>query len=93
MLQSTRRRVAIARQYDVLQALTKLTLESSVLALAMRSTPSDPFEDPDLIETLPASARTAAEVATPFEPWDSEAPTVVHARRPLFAPPARLPST
>jgi hypothetical protein len=61
----------------------------------MRPTPSDTFEDPELVETMPASAGTAAEVASmaSSDSWDSEAPTAVHARRPLFAGPPRLPTT
>jgi len=61
----------------------------------MRPTPSDSFEDPDLVETIPATDLTAAELAMPdSDGWgDSEAPTAVHARRPLFAGPPRLPTT
>ena len=61
----------------------------------MRSTPSEPFEDPDLIETLPATDRDMTDSVAPVsdEGWDSEAPTAVHSRRPLFAGPPRLPST
>jgi len=34
------------------------------------------------------------EDGTPIsDTWDSEAPTAVHSRRPLFAGPPRLPST
>jgi hypothetical protein len=60
----------------------------------MRPTPSKPFADPDNIETLPAS-ELVTEVATPVSDscWDSEAPTAVHTRRPLFARPPRLPQT
>jgi hypothetical protein len=61
----------------------------------MRSTPVESFEDPDLIDTIPASAHTRADVdAAPMSAcWDSEAPTAVNARRPVFAPPPRLPTT
>ncbi|MEO8904266.1 MAG: hypothetical protein ABI488_18040 [Polyangiaceae bacterium] len=60
----------------------------------MRVTPSEAFEDPDLVQTLPA---TDLDMTDPVAPavdngWDSEAPTAVHARRPLFAGPPRLPS-
>ena len=59
----------------------------------MRPTPSKPFTDPDNVETLPAS-ELVTEVATPVsDSWDSEAPTAVHSRRPLFAGPPRLPTT
>lgn len=61
----------------------------------MRSKPSESFEDPDLIETKPVSARDVADSVAPVSDagWDSEAPTAVHSRRPLFAGPPRLPST
>jgi hypothetical protein len=60
----------------------------------MRSTPSDDLQDPDLVETIPATDLVRAEHATPNpDSWDSEAPTAVHARRPLFAGPPRLPTT
>jgi hypothetical protein len=81
-------------QFGVLQALAKLALESSVLGHAMRPNPVNTLEDPDLVETLPASDLTPAELATPsYDSWDSEAPTAVHSRRPLFARPPRLPTT
>jgi hypothetical protein len=60
----------------------------------MRSTPSDGLADPDNVETMPAthpvteSAMPASDAA-----FDSEAPTAVHARHPLFAGPPRLPRT
>ncbi len=62
----------------------------------MSSTPSESFEDPDLIETLPASGRTQAEIDAPVSSnaaWDSEAPTAVNSVRPVFAGPPRLPTT
>jgi hypothetical protein len=61
----------------------------------MRSTPSESFEDPDSVDTIPASARTQADVdAAPMSSgWDSEAPTAVNSRRPVFAPPPRMPTT
>ncbi len=59
----------------------------------MRSTPSDPIEDKDPIQTLPATDTSAECAPTPSDTWDSEAPTAVHSRRPLFAGPPRLPST
>ncbi|HEX3854181.1 MAG TPA: hypothetical protein VHW01_24625 [Polyangiaceae bacterium] len=60
----------------------------------MRPTPSDNLEDPDLVETIPATDLVEAELATPNpDSWDSEAPTAVHSRRPLFAGPPRLPTT
>ena len=61
----------------------------------MRPTPSDHLEDPDLVETIPVSDLSEAELATPnSDGWgDSELPTAVHSRRPLFAGPPRLPTT
>jgi len=49
--------------------------------------------EPDDVDTLPAD-QVQADLATPISDtgWDSEAPTVVHTRRPLFARPPRLPS-
>jgi len=59
----------------------------------MLATPSAPVLDPDNIETIPAS-ELVTEIATPVsDSWDSEAPTAVHARRPLFARPPRLPQS
>jgi hypothetical protein len=59
----------------------------------MRPTTSKPFVDPDDVETMPAS-EVVTETATPVsDSWDSEAPTAVHTRRPLFARPPRLPQT
>jgi hypothetical protein len=58
----------------------------------MRS-PSEPNSDPDVVETVPAS-KLETESGEPIsDGWDSEAPTAVHSRRPLFAGPPRLPST
>jgi len=58
----------------------------------MRPT-SESKDDPDSVETVPA-AELVAESGTPIsDGWDSEAPTAVHARHPLFAGPPRLPST
>jgi hypothetical protein len=61
----------------------------------MRSKPTESFEDPDLIETMPVSARDMADSVAPISDagWDSEAPTAVHSRRPLFAGPPLLPKT
>jgi hypothetical protein len=59
----------------------------------MEPTSSKPFADPDTVETIRAS-ELVAEAATPVsDSWDSEAPTAVHSRRPLFAGPPRLPQT
>ena len=61
--------------------------------IAMRS-PSDLTDDPDLVQTQPASE--LGKVTNPpasDSGWDSEAPTAVHSRRPLFAGPPRLPTT
>lgn len=58
----------------------------------MRSKPNDAFTDSDNVETLPAD-ELPPESATPVsDSWDSEAPTAVHTRRPLFAGPPRLPT-
>jgi hypothetical protein len=59
----------------------------------MRASPSDPAANPDVVETVPAPAPVADPAATLSDVWDSEAPTAVHARRPLFARPPRLPQT
>ncbi len=59
----------------------------------MRSTPSESVEDKDLVQTLPATEVSAECAPTPSDSWDSEAPTAVHSRRPLFAGPPRLPNT
>ncbi|MET0794554.1 MAG: hypothetical protein ABW061_23745 [Polyangiaceae bacterium] len=59
----------------------------------MRSTTSEPVEDPDLIHTLPATEPSGDASPAPSDTWDSEAPTAVHSRRPLFAGPPRLPNT
>ena len=58
----------------------------------MRST-SEHASDPDSIKTLPASELVTENGAPISEGWDSEAPTAVHSRRPLFAGPPRLPTT
>jgi hypothetical protein len=59
----------------------------------MRTTPIDAFADSDNVETLPAD-EWVTETATPVsDAWDSEAPTAVYTRRPLFAGPPRLPTT
>jgi hypothetical protein len=58
----------------------------------MRSKPQDAFADSDNVETLPAE-ELPLETGTPIsDSWDSEAPTAVHALRPLFAGPPRLPT-
>ena len=59
----------------------------------MLLTPSKFFADPDEIETMPVTEEVT-ETATPVsDGWDSEAPTAVHTRRPLFARPPPLPQT
>ena len=58
----------------------------------MRPTSSEPVEDPELVQTLPASESHSEALVSPSDSWDSEAPTAVHSRRPLFAGPPRLPS-
>jgi len=59
----------------------------------MRSNPSDSYDDPDLVETLPVSSLTSDNGLPISDSWDSEAPTAVHAKHPLFAGPPRLPTT
>lgn len=62
----------------------------------MRPTPSEELEDPDLVQTLPVTALTGADLATPTpspDAWDEEAPTAVNSRSPLFAGPPRVPTT
>jgi hypothetical protein len=58
----------------------------------MRST-SDLSEDPDLVQTIPASDLAQETPPPASDSWDSEAPTAVNSRRPLFAGPPRLPTT
>ncbi|HET7541330.1 MAG TPA: hypothetical protein VFK05_15745 [Polyangiaceae bacterium] len=58
----------------------------------MRS-PSEPARDSDSVETVPAG-KLETEAGVPIsDGWDSEAPTAVHTRHPLFAGPPRLPTT
>ena len=58
----------------------------------MRS-PSEPNRESDSVQTVPVDA-PETESGTPIaDGWDSEAPTAVHTRRPLFAGPPRLPTT
>jgi hypothetical protein len=58
----------------------------------MRPTLSQTFTDPDEVETLPPS-ELVMEPAMPIsDSWDSEAPTAVITRRPLFARPPPLPT-
>ena len=61
----------------------------------MRPTHAQTFADPDTIDTLPASELLTETAASAFDGWDcdSEAPTVVQTRRPLFAGPPPLPQT
>ena len=61
--------------------------------VVMGPTQNETQAEPDHIDTVPAS-KVLAEAATPNPDtgWDSEAPTAVHTRRPLFARPPRLPS-
>lgn len=61
--------------------------------VVMALTQNETHSEPDEIDTLPAD-QVLAEAATPTSDtgWDSEAPTAVHTRRPLFARPPRLPS-
>jgi len=58
----------------------------------MGPTPTDAL-DPDNVETMPATEPVAEPAPPVSDSWDSEAPTAVHARRPLFARPPRLPQT
>jgi hypothetical protein len=59
----------------------------------MLHNPSEALQHPDNVDTLPAKERVA-ETAMPIsDSWDSEAPTAVHTRRPLFARPPPLPQT
>ncbi|HKO50068.1 MAG TPA: hypothetical protein VJV79_20195 [Polyangiaceae bacterium] len=54
---------------------------------------SEPCSNPDAVQTVPVSG-LVTESGTPVsDVWDSEAPTAVHSRRPLFAGPPRLPTT
>ena len=57
------------------------------------SSPSEPKSDPDSVQTIPASELVTESGMPISDTWDSEAPTAVHSRRPLFAGPPRLPST
>jgi hypothetical protein len=58
----------------------------------MRS-PSEPKGDPDSVKTMPVNEIVTESGAPMSDVWDSEAPTAVHSRRPLFAGPPRLPTT
>ena len=58
----------------------------------MRST-SDLSNDPDLVQTIPATDLVKETTPPVSDTWDSEAPTAVHSRHPLFAGPPRLPTT
>jgi hypothetical protein len=55
--------------------------------------PPETALDPDNVETMPAIAPVAEPAPPVSDGWDSEAPTAVHAIRPLFARPPRLPRT
>jgi hypothetical protein len=58
------------------------------------SSTSESKDDPDAVETVPAGPELVTESGMPIsDSWDSEAPTAVHSRRPLFAGPPRLPTT
>ena len=57
------------------------------------SSPSEPNRDSDSVKTVPAAALETESGAPISDVWDSEAPTAVHTRRPLFAGPPRLPTT
>jgi hypothetical protein len=59
----------------------------------MQAISSEPAEDSDLVQTLPVSERPSGAPVSTEGSWDSEAPTAVHARRPPFAGPPRLPNT
>jgi len=59
----------------------------------MRSTPSQPSTDPDNVETMPATEAVTEPAPPVSDTWDSEAPTAVQTRRPLFAGPPLLPQT
>jgi len=59
----------------------------------MRSPSPDLISEADSVETIPASAPAAEGGAPISDTWDSEAPTAVQARHPLFAGPPRLPTT
>ena len=58
----------------------------------MRSNPNDAFADSDNVDTLPADDLPPETGMPVSDSWDSEAPTAVHTRRPLFAGPPRLPT-
>lgn len=58
----------------------------------MRS-PSERTDEPDSVKTVPLNERVTESGAPISDVWDSEAPTAVHSRRPLFAGPPRLPTT
>jgi hypothetical protein len=58
----------------------------------MRSTTSD-TTDSDSVDTIPASELAPESAPPASDSWDSEAPTAVHSRRPLFAGPPPLPTT
>jgi len=58
------------------------------------SSPSEPCSsDPDAVQTVPVSGLVTESGQPISDGWDSEAPTAVHSRRPLFAGPPRLPTT
>lgn len=59
----------------------------------MRSSP-DETDDPEQSTTRPPNeSKESKAPASSDNGWDSEAPTAVHSRRPLFAGPPRLPTT
>ncbi|HYQ43105.1 MAG TPA: hypothetical protein VER11_14085 [Polyangiaceae bacterium] len=58
----------------------------------MRS-PSEPNPNPDSVKTVPTTGPVTESGEPISDVWDSEAPTAVHSRRPLFAGPPRLPTT
>ncbi len=59
----------------------------------MPSTPSS-TDDSEQSTTLPPVERKESKAPDSSDTgWDSEAPTAVHSRRPLFAGPPRLPTT
>ena len=58
----------------------------------MRPNQFQSADDPDLVQTLPVTALAADNGLPISDSWDSEAPTAVHAKHPLFAGPPRLPS-
>ena len=59
----------------------------------MRPNPPKPNAAPDNVETMPAPLVVHDPAMPVSDCWDSEAPTVVQTRRPVFAGPPPLPRT